>query len=174
MKNSFSGKSKLLSAAVAALFTVTAYSALADNAVKAGGPSDKPGRTIDDNVKAPGNPDRPGRALDDGKVTSQGVAKRPGRAVDEGTVTSKGASTTPGRTADEDVVKSGGVHKQARAIDDVKAGGKTTDTQGRTLDENKKVKKGKKTTSAPGRAVDESTVKTQGPSDKASRALKKE
>src|SRR3954468_11939290 len=64
MKNLSSGKSKLLAGAVAALFAVTAYSAFADNAVKAGAPYDKPGRAIDDTVKAPGNPDRPGRTLD--------------------------------------------------------------------------------------------------------------
>jgi hypothetical protein len=174
MKTAFSGKAKLLSAAAAALFSVTAYSALADNSVKAGAPYDKPGRTIDDTVKAPGNPDRPGRALEAGNVTSPGKATRAGRAVDESTVTSKGATNTPGRTADEDVVKSGGKRMHARAIDDVKAAGKTTETQGRTLDESKNVKTAKKTSSVAGRAVDEATVKAKGPSDKASRALKKE
>ena len=139
MKTAFNSKSKFLSAAVAALFTVTAYSAFADNTVKAGGPYDKPGR-----------------------------------ALDEGTVTSRGASSVPGRTLDEDVVKSGSKRTHARAIDDVKTGGKSTETQGRTLDENRKVKKGKKTTADAGRAVDEATVRSQGISDKPSRALKKE
>ena len=107
VNNAFQGKSKLLVSAVAALFAVVTYTAYADDAVKAGGASDKPGRTIDDGVK------------------SKGMSDKPGRAVDEGTVGSQGAATKPGRAVDQDVVKSNpskAAKKQARAIDDVKAG----------------------------------------------------
>lgn len=159
MMNVFHGKSKLLVSAVAALFAVVTFSAVADDSVKAGGPSDKAGRTIDDSVKAPGKSGKMGRAVDDEAVTSQGMAKKPGRAVDE------------------DVVKSGGGKRQARAIDDVKAGGKTAAVQGRALDEPRKVKKSKKTTSDASRAVQYEPVKTQDSSDrnsdKGARALKK-
>ena len=48
MKIAFHGKSKLLVTAVAALFAVVTCTAYADDAVKAGGASDKPGRAVDE------------------------------------------------------------------------------------------------------------------------------
>src|SRR6266850_4404098 len=75
-----------------------AGASLADETVKAGRPSDKPGRALDgDTVKSGGTGDKPGRALDDDTVKSGGRADK------------------PGRTVEGDVAKSGGAWRQARS-----------------------------------------------------------
>ena len=61
MKNHTNAKFTLAAAAIAALFAVGSFSASADD-VKAGGPSDKPGR-----------------ALDDGPMKSEGASSKSGR-----------------------------------------------------------------------------------------------
>jgi hypothetical protein len=60
-----------------------AGSALADESVKAGGPTDKPGRTLEsDSVKSGGGDKRPGRAVDGDVVKSGGSTDKPGRQVE--------------------------------------------------------------------------------------------
>lgn len=62
---------KFLMAFVAAAFAATALSAFAEDPVKAGGASDKPGRAVDEQKaeKKSDTPllDKPGRAVDDTK-----------------------------------------------------------------------------------------------------------
>jgi hypothetical protein len=61
-----------------------AGSILADEVVKAGGPSDKPGRTLeDDTVKSGGGDKRPGRAAEDEVVKSGGTSSKPGRQAEQ-------------------------------------------------------------------------------------------
>ena len=98
--------------AVAGLFAVALPGYAADD-VKSGGPSAKPGRSIDDSVKSGGATDKPGRSIDD-SVKSGGATDKPGRAVDDSTVKSGGASTKPSRAADDGTVKSGGASAPIR------------------------------------------------------------
>jgi hypothetical protein len=60
-----------------------AGSLLADEVVKSGGPTDKPGRTLEeDSVKSGGGDKRPGRAAEDEVVKSGGSTDKPGRQVE--------------------------------------------------------------------------------------------
>ncbi|MEO8004888.1 MAG: hypothetical protein ABI771_08280 [Betaproteobacteria bacterium] len=60
-----------------------ASSVLADEIVKAGGPTDKPGRTLeDDTVKSGGGDKKPGRAAEDEVVKSGGSSDKPGRQME--------------------------------------------------------------------------------------------
>jgi hypothetical protein len=88
----------VVASAVAALFAVAAFNVFAAEPVKAGGPSDKPGRALDeDTVKSQGASTKPGRALDDGTVTAPNKPKSYARAIDDGTVTAPNKpSHTPG------------------------------------------------------------------------------
>jgi hypothetical protein len=96
---------KLISTIFAAGLAAFAVSAIAAETVKAGGPSDKPGRTIDEStVKAGGATDRPGRTVEEEPFTSQSKRDKPGRAVEEQAVKSGGPSDKPGRTLDTDAV----------------------------------------------------------------------
>lgn len=93
----------LIPAVAAASFLMLSLPSYSADEVKAGGPSDKPGRAIDDgSVKAGGPSDKPGRALDDSAVKSGGVKhNKSSRAVDDGTVKSGGDMAKPGRAADD-------------------------------------------------------------------------
>lgn len=66
--------------------------------------------------------------------------------------------STAGTLAFADDVKTGGktTETEGRQLDEVKTGGKTTDTQGREMDE---VKEGGKTTDTQGRKLDEKKKK---------------
>lgn len=91
----------LIPALAAASLLVVSLPGYSADEVKAGGPSDKPGRAIEDGtVKSGGASTKPGRAVDDGSVKSGGAGTKPGRAVDDGTVKSGGATDKPGRAVD--------------------------------------------------------------------------
>ena len=86
---------------VAALFAVAAFSVQAGDKVKAGGPSDRPARSLDaESAKSQGPSSKPGRSLDDMSVRSQGASNKPGRAFDEVVKTSK-AKKAHSRAADQ-------------------------------------------------------------------------
>lgn len=58
---------KFLMPLMAAVFAATTFSALAEDPVKAGGATEKPGRAVDEakTVKSGGSADKPGRAVDE-------------------------------------------------------------------------------------------------------------
>jgi|ERR1700712_5133433 hypothetical protein len=76
--------SKMVLSVVAAAFATITAGAFADEAVKSGGASDKPGRAIDDSVKSRGASSQPGRTVDEDKsAVTTGKADRPGRTLNE-------------------------------------------------------------------------------------------
>jgi hypothetical protein len=89
------------------------------------------------------------------EVKSGGSPDRPARALDADDVKSQGASSKPGRALDDGgAVKAPNKKKHGRAVEGERAAMPRT--------------------GQPGNDLDESTVKSQGPSDKASRAANKE
>jgi Ni/Co efflux regulator RcnB len=80
-------KIKLVMTAVAALFAAVTTASYADDSVKTGGPTYKPGREIDEGspVKSGSNFDKPGRSIDaDKKAVKTGDEPyKPGRALNE-------------------------------------------------------------------------------------------
>ena len=75
----------LIPAVAAASFLMLSLPSYSADEVKAGGPSDKPGRALDDSaVKSGGvKHNKSSRAVDDGTVKSGGDMAKPGRAVDD-------------------------------------------------------------------------------------------
>lgn len=71
---------KLIASLIAGLFAAVAYSAIAADAVKAGGATDKPGRAIDESsaVKSGGaaSATKPGRAADEEKDKDKKAKKK--------------------------------------------------------------------------------------------------
>jgi hypothetical protein len=96
---------RLVASVFAALFAVAGTAAFAGDSVKAGGPSDKPGRSIEDSaVKARGATEKPGRTADEERKTvkAKNDPSQPGRTADaeKATVKAKHNSGEPGRTVD--------------------------------------------------------------------------
>ena len=87
MTNTFRIKNRLVLSAVAALLMSVTAAAYADDAVKAGGATDRPGRQIeqDNAVKSRGATDVPGRAVeeDTGTVKSGDNLDKPGRKLND-------------------------------------------------------------------------------------------
>ncbi len=76
--------SKLVLSVVAAAFATMTVAAFADDAVKSGGSSDRPGRAIDDSVKSRGASSQPGRTFDEDKgAVTTGKADKAGRALND-------------------------------------------------------------------------------------------
>lgn len=89
-------RSIAITAAAAVLSAVSMGLAFGDE-VRIGGPSDKPGRTINE-VKAGGPSDRPGRTINE--VKAGGATDKPGRTINE--VKAGGPSDKPGRELEID------------------------------------------------------------------------
>jgi hypothetical protein len=97
---------RLVASIFAVLFAAAGTASLAGDAVKAGGPSDKPGRSIEDTtVKTGGATEKAGRTADEERKTvkAKNDSSQPGRTADAAekpTVKAKHNSGEPGRTVD--------------------------------------------------------------------------
>ena len=106
-------KRTLISTLLAAGILVSPTLVHAADTVKEGGPTDRPGRTIDEEpVKAGGPTDKPGRTADESTVKAGGPTDNPGRSVEEEPFTSQSRTDRPGRSVDDDTVKSGGASER--------------------------------------------------------------